>query len=110
MAGTRKIEVVITTYNEEGNIVDCIASAKKLSEKITVIDTESTDKTLSLAHTEGAVNLSFPFSRFVEPVRKFAIKQSDAEWIFILDADERITDELAEEIKQVTIEGNKNSS
>lgn len=62
---------------------------------------ESTDDTRTIADKNGATIYSFPFSYYVEPAREFGIKKSPTEWVFILDADERITKELAEEVKKV---------
>lgn len=92
------ITVVIHTHNEESNIEDCIASAKLLSSTILVVDMESTDKTVELAKKQEVTVLNFPFSYYVEPARAFGVEQTNTEWVFILDADERITPELAEEI------------
>jgi len=94
-----KISILIQTHNEEKNIEECIVSAKLLSENILVVDMESTDKTQEIAIKNGATVISFPFSQYVEPGRAFGIQKIETEWVFILDADERITLELAEEIK-----------
>lgn len=92
--------VIIHTYNEEKNIRSCIESAKKLTSTIIVVDMQSSDKTVEISQKEGALVVSFPYSKYVEPAREFGIKQSKTDWVFLLDADERITDELAKEIKQ----------
>jgi glycosyltransferase involved in cell wall biosynthesis len=65
-----------------------------------LIDTESSDETVSKAKREKISVFTFPYSRYVEPVRAFAIAQVQTEWVFILDADERITAPLAEKIRQ----------
>ncbi len=93
------ITVTIHTYNEEKNIEACIESAKKLTNKIQVIDMCSTDKTATIAKKLGADVYLFPYSQYVEPSRQFGIEKADSEWVFILDADERITEALAQEIK-----------
>lgn len=93
-----KISILIQTHNEERNIEACIASAKLLTMQIVVVDMESTDKTQEIAQRSGAVVISFPFSRYVEPARSFGIQQIKSDWVFILDADERMTRELADEI------------
>lgn len=92
------ITVLIYTYNEEKNIVECIKSAQLLSNSVVVIDMESTDKTVELAKKQKAKVLVFPYSQYVEPAREFGIKSAKTDWVFILDADERITPELAQEI------------
>lgn len=94
------ISVVINTHNEEQSIQDCIESAKLLTNGILVIDMEGTDKTTTMAKQRGATVISFPYSHYVEPARSFALKQCDSEWVFVLDADERITKDLAEEIQK----------
>lgn len=96
------LAVIINVFNEEKNIKDCILSAKLLSKKIIVIDMESEDNTKNIAENCGAVIYTHLKTRYVEPARTFAIEKADAEWIFILDADERITPEIAEEVKKTT--------
>ena len=94
------ITVVIYTYNEAKNIVDCIESARLLSANVIVIDSQSTDETVFLACQKGIKVFSFPNTHYVEPARKFGINKAKTEWVFILDADERITAVLAGEIKK----------
>ncbi len=94
------IAVVIHTYNEEKNIADCLDSAFLLTENIVLIDMESTDKTTEIARSKNARTFTFPHSHYVEPSREFGIKQAQADWVFILDADERLTENLATEIKR----------
>lgn len=94
------ISVLIQTHNEEKHIEDCIVSAKLLSNEVLVVDMESTDTTRDLAQKNGAMVVVFPYSHYVEPGRAFGIRQIKSDWVFILDADERITLELAEEIKK----------
>jgi glycosyltransferase involved in cell wall biosynthesis len=93
------ISVVIYTRNEEKNIKECIESAKRLTKNILVVDMESNDKTIEIAKNEGVNIISFPYSFYVEPAREFGIQKIKTDWVFILDADERITDQLVEEIK-----------
>lgn len=92
------ISVVINTRNEEVNIEDCIRSAKLLTDKIIVIDMESGDRTVEIASKSGATVFGFPFSRYVEPARGYGIEKSKTDWLLILDADERVTEQLAGEI------------
>lgn len=95
------IAVIIHSLNEEKNINNCINSAKLLTDKIILIDMESTDKTVELAKNSNVSVLNFPKSNYVEPARKFGIDKAKTDWVLILDADERITIELAKEIKQL---------
>ncbi|MCX6732204.1 MAG: glycosyltransferase family 2 protein [Candidatus Roizmanbacteria bacterium] len=95
------ISVLIQTHNEDRHIRECITSAKFLSQEVVVVDMESTDRTEEIAKESGALVISFPFSHYVEPGRAFGIQQIKTDWVFILDADERITPELAAEIKRI---------
>ncbi len=91
--------VVIHTFNEAKNIKEAIESAKILTDDIVVIDMHSSDKTVDLAKHLGAKVKFFKFSYYVEPARNFGIASAGGDWVFILDADERITKQLADEIK-----------
>lgn len=94
------ISVLIFTYNAEREIRDCIQSAGLLSENIRVVDLESTDNTAEIAGQAGAIISSHSRPMYVELVRDFGIKNATSEWVFILDVDERMTRELADEVKQ----------
>mgnify|MGYP000123685880 CR=1 FL=1 len=96
------ISVVIHTYNEEKNIVECIQSARLLTDSIILIDMESTDNTVEIAKKENVQVYSFPHSNYVEPAREFGVSKAQKKWVFLLDADERITKDLAKEIKELT--------
>ncbi len=95
------VTILIHTRNEEKNISSCIDSAKLLTNKIILVDMESTDKTVTIAKNRNVSVFNFPKSDYVEPAREFGIKKSKTDWVLILDADERITKELAEEINQL---------
>ncbi len=95
------LTVIINTRNEESNIEECVKSAQLLSSEVIVVDMHSTDRTRDIATSLGARTLLFPHTKYVEPARTFAIQECETEWVFILDADERMTKELAEEIKKL---------
>lgn len=97
--GKTKIISLIFTFNEERNIADCIKSARRVSDEIVVIDMESRDKTWGVAMQNGAKVFTYPHTSYVEPAREFGIKKIKDGWVLILDADERVTDESAEELK-----------
>jgi glycosyltransferase involved in cell wall biosynthesis len=98
--------VVINTRNEEKRIGESVSSAKLLTDNVLVVDMHSTDKTREIAESQGAKVTLFPHTQYVEPARTFAIQESKTDWVFILDADECITKELADEIKKVQQESN----
>ena len=94
-----QIAVLILTKNEEKNIVDCISSVS-FADEILVIDSGSTDKTQVLARQAGARVLTHPMDeQGFAGQRNFALAQTKADWVFYLDADERVSGALAAEIK-----------
>ena len=94
------ISVVIITKNEALNITDCILSAKKISDDIIVIDSGSTDATVELAKKAQVQIQSITWKGYGDARNTGAIMASN-EWILSLDADERITDELAVSIRAI---------
>ena len=96
----KNLSVIIHSLNEEKNISDCINSAKLLTDEIILVDMESGDKTVEITKNLKVTVFSFPKSDYVEPAREFGIKKSKTDWILILDADERMTKELAKEITE----------
>lgn len=95
-----KLAVIILTRNEESNIEGAMKSAA-FADEIVVIDSGSTDRTQELAEKHGASFISHPMDeQGFAGQRNYALTQTEAEWVFYLDADERITYKLAEEIKQ----------
>src|SRR3989338_8920429 len=98
------ITAVVHTYDEEKNVEDCLKSAQLLSSDIVLVDMGSTDKTVARAKKYTSQIYTFPHSFYVEPAREFGLQKAAGAWVFILDADERITPELAEEIR-LKVEG-----
>jgi glycosyltransferase involved in cell wall biosynthesis len=98
-----RISVVIITKNEERNIVNCIQSARLLSDDIIIVDSGSTDATVQLAKQEGAKLIVTDWEGYGASKNKgAALAQND--WIFALDADERITPQLAWSIKNLNFD------
>lgn len=89
-----QVSVVIIAKNEALNIIDCIHSARKISNDIIVIDSGSTDSTVTLAEQQQATVHSLYWKGYGH-ARNAGAALASNEWIFSLDADERITDELA---------------
>ncbi len=96
-----KISVIVNTWNEEKNIKRCLDSAK-WADEIIVVDMFSTDKTVAIAKKSDAKIFSHKYTSYVEPARNFAIKKTTGDWILILDADEEISSELAQKLKNLT--------
>ena len=87
-----KISAVIITFNEEKNIEDAIRSVSWADEVI-VVDSESTDRTRELAESLGASVRINPWPGF-SVQKQFAVDHAANDWIFSLDADERVSDPL----------------
>lgn len=99
-----RLAVLILTYNEEHNIADCIGSAS-FADEVIIIDSGSTDKTLEIAEKLGATCVFHPITEGFAAQRNFALTQTEAEWVLYLDADERLSQEAAEEIGSIVAEG-----
>src|SRR5213593_3191066 len=93
------IAAVVITKNEEGNIQECLESAR-WADEIVVVDAESTDRTAKLAkaYTPKVFVRTWPG---YGPQKNFAMDQATADWILILDADERVSPELRNKIEAV---------
>jgi len=93
------ISVIIITKNEEETIEACIKSVKIIAGEIVVLDAYSSDKTVEIAEKLGATVIKNRFDNFASQ-RNFALSLARNDWIFYIDADEKITLEMAEEIKE----------
>ena len=94
------ISVIILTKNEEEVIKDCVESMKGFAQKIVVIDSNSTDKTVDIAENLKAEVYKNKFIDFSKQ-RNFAFSKVSFDWILYIDADERLTDEFKKEVKGV---------
>ena len=90
------LAAVIITKNEEPNIQDCLVSVAWTAERI-VVDAESSDRTAELARAAGATVIVRPWPGFGAQ-KNYGMDQVKAEWILIVDADERIPPPLQTEI------------
>jgi glycosyltransferase involved in cell wall biosynthesis len=96
MLNTPTLTVVIVAKNEARNIVDCVASAS-FAQEVLVLDSQSTDGTAALAAQAGARVVATDWPGYGPQVaRGFSMATTD--WVLSLDADERITSHLREEI------------
>jgi glycosyltransferase involved in cell wall biosynthesis len=92
------LSIVIITKNEALNITDCLVSAA-FADEILVMDSGSHDDTVALAKSMGAKVLETDWMGF-GPQKNRALYNAKGPWIFVLDADERISAELANEIQE----------
>lgn len=95
------VSAIILTYNEEENLRHCLLSIQGLASEIIVIDSGSTDKTVSIAEFFGAKVLIHEFRNQAESFNwALAHASPSGEWILRLDADEYLTPELSREIEE----------
>ena len=93
------VTVVIAARNEAANIAACIQSVRWARE-ILVVEDGSTDDTRSIAEREGAKVIANPFVT-IGLQRNAAIELASSSWILVVDADERASPSLAQEVEQV---------
>ena len=94
-----ELTVVVLTKNEEKRIAECLESVVGWASEIIVVDDESTDRTIDIAseYTNRIVTRKMDNEG---RHRNFAYAQAKNLWVLSLDADERVTEELRDEIKQ----------
>jgi len=96
------VDVLILTHNEELNLPHTLASVAGLARRIFVVDSSSTDNTVALARKAGAEVVNHPWEGYAGQ-KNWALDNLplEAPWTLILDADESLTPELAEEIRHI---------
>ena len=91
-----KLSAIVITRNEAHNIAACLDSVAFCDERI-VVDSGSTDDTIKIAEGKGARVVHHDFAGFGAQ-KNFALSLAQGEWTLSLDADERVSKELADEI------------
>jgi len=91
-----KISAVIITFNEQDKIADALKSVD-FADEVLVVDSESTDRTREIAESFGAKIIVQKWLGFAKQ-KQFAVDNAANDWILSLDADEKISAELKEEI------------
>ncbi len=94
------VSVIIPTRNEARHLIRCLQAARLCTE-IYVVDSQSTDETVEIARTFGAKVVQFHYQGGWPKKRQWALNTLPFEndWILLLDADEILTPELADEIE-----------
>ncbi|MDG1701935.1 MAG: glycosyltransferase family 2 protein [Opitutae bacterium] len=103
------ISVFILTLNEEHNIEECLSSVE-FSDDVIVLDSFSKDNTVGKAEALGAKVYQRKFDNYAAQRNHGLSLNFKYDWILMIDADERVSDELREEITEIIhLKGNSNS-
>jgi glycosyltransferase involved in cell wall biosynthesis len=92
------LSVILIANNESSNILDCLASVS-FADQIVVVDSGSTDNTVELARSVGAHVLQTSDWPGFGAQKNRALDLATCDWVFSIDADERVTPELAQQLK-----------
>lgn len=96
------LSAIVLTHNEEKHIRDCLASVRDFADELLVLDDFSTDRTAAIAREMGARVEQRKLDNFPNQ-RNHAIELARGDWIFFIDADERATPEVGQEIRSVVV-------
>jgi len=100
------LTAIILTKNEARHVAECVASLR-WADRVLVFDSLSDDATVELARAAGADVAQRPFDNYAAQ-RNAALDAVTTDWVFFVDADERATPALAEEIRRVIAERPEN--
>jgi glycosyltransferase involved in cell wall biosynthesis len=98
-----KLSAVIIAYNEEDKIGMCLDSLSAVADEIIVVDSLSTDKTVEICESKGAIVIKQEFLGYIEQ-KNFALQKANYDYVLSLDADEVLSEELINSI--LTIKNN----
>ncbi len=95
---SKKLSLCMIVKNEEKYLTDCFSSVQDVVDEIVLVDTGSTDQTLVIAEAFSAKIFQFDWVNDFAAARNFALSKCSGDLILYLDADERMTSELKEEV------------
>jgi glycosyltransferase involved in cell wall biosynthesis len=99
-----KLSAIIITHNEAANLPECLASLA-FCDEIVVVDQASADETVSIAAKAGARVVERPHFTGFGRQKQAALDEANGDWVFSIDADERVPEALAREIRAVIARG-----
>ena len=98
--GTRfdaAVTAIVLTLDEEAHLPDCLRSLR-WADRVVVVDSGSRDRTVAIARAAGADVVTHPFVNYARQ-RQFALGLADTRWVLFVDADERVSEALAVEVR-----------
>lgn len=96
-----RLSVVLAVFNEESNLKDCLDSIKEIADEIVIVDGGSKDKTIEIAESFDAKVIKTDNPQIFHINKQKALDAATGEWILQLDADERVSKELAKEVRKI---------
>jgi len=98
---SQPLTVLIPCRDEQKNIRACIEAARLVADEVLVADSGSVDRTLDIVREIGGCRIiEREFVDYAD-FKNWAIPQAKHEWVLIVDSDERVTPELATEIREI---------
>jgi glycosyltransferase involved in cell wall biosynthesis len=94
-----RVSLCIIVKNEEANLADCLRSVAGLVDEMVIVDTGSSDRTKEIAHEFGARVFDFPWVDSFAAARNESIRHATGDWIFWMDADDRLFLEAQAKLK-----------
>ncbi|HKN25613.1 MAG TPA: glycosyltransferase family 2 protein [Candidatus Acidoferrum sp.] len=94
-----RLSVCLVAQNEQQNLPRCLRSVRDLADEIILVDGGSTDSTQQIAREFGAKVFTRPFTNHADQ-KNHAASLASQDWIFLLDADEELSDQLKESVRQ----------
>ena len=98
------LSAILIVRNEERDLPACLESLKGVVDETVVVDSGSTDHTVPIAQRFGARVIHRDFMGF-GPQKQFALEQATGEWVINIDADERLSPALGQEIRAALSSG-----
>ena len=95
------LSVVLAVFNEEAHLGACLESVQGIADEIVIVDGGSTDKTVSIAKSFKARVIETDNPPIFHINKQKALDAARGEWVLLLDADERVPPELADEILMI---------
>lgn len=94
-----QLSAVIISFNEERNLGRCLESLKGIADEVVVVDSGSSDDTVAIARSCGALVFHHDFEGHIEQ-KNWAAEQATGEWIISLDADEALSEGLKQSLQE----------